>query len=150
MKKGLLLILFSLTFSAQATELVKFTDIVNAIIHGRQLTAVFSLKECRADFPLRDIITSTKLDMLIVLDDKRITASTRHFSFNDPQLLDILKQSAPQLTDIPGFEYINYDIHKNGKVYIKTTLLLAIDNSKVTESSIRCELGHGFSVFDQF
>jgi hypothetical protein len=60
-----------------------------------------------------------------------------HFTLNNPD--------APA---IPAFEYNKYELKENGQALLKTTLLGAIDYSKIKEYQIQCELGKGLAIFD--
>lgn len=137
MKKLVLATFASLSLSAQAAELTQFSDIAEAIKQGKQLTYVFSVKQCDSHTDMPDVTTSVKPNAFMVIGNERVTASDNHFTLSEPMY-----------AGVPVYGFGKFDIFSEGYATIKVTIMQAKDYTKLHEFQIRCDVGHGFNVFD--
>ncbi|WP_028387690.1 VirK family protein [Legionella fairfieldensis] len=138
MKKKLMIGLSLLPLFAQSSELKTFSEIRHAFSQGSELTFVISLKKCQSDRSLGDITISTKPEAIMLIQNKKLTASNKHFTLNDPSF-----------SGSPVIEYNKYTINMKGDAELMTTVMDARDYHPLANHKINCELGKGFLVFDK-
>ena len=137
MQKIILSVLVLLSFTIQANELPTFTDIAEAVSHGKQLTFMMNVKKCTSEKSLGKVVGSVTPNAVMLIDNNRITASDRHFTLLDN----------PDTLANPGFEYSKYNITADGKVSVKITLMNATNYEQLSSFQMSCALGEGFKVF---
>lgn len=129
------LTLFSLT--THATELKTFSEMANAVSQGSELRFVASLKSCQANFPLNDIKVSVKPSTIMLIADKQVTASKKHFTLNKPGF-----------SGVPVIDYVKYIINADGSSELHMTSMDARDFHVLSNYKINCELGSGLQAFN--
>ncbi len=135
MRKIVLAVLALFSFAAQADELSTFNDIATVISKGKPVTFVISFKKCSSQMPLPPIVASITPNAIMIVDNKRITASDRHFTLDDPVA-----------RDMPVFDYSKFNIDSDG-ASIKMTMINASNYEILGSHLISCGLGEGFKVF---
>ncbi len=133
------IVLFALAFSSfavQAKELSTFNDIAAVVAKGKSITFVINFKECNSQMPLPPISASITPNAVMIVDNKRITASDRHFTLDDP-----IEHGTPV------FDYSKFNIDSEGGASIKMTILNARNYEVLGSYFVNCELGEGMKVF---
>lgn len=138
MKKIMGLALLVSTVSVQSAQLNQFTEMAQAISLGKKISFVVDFKNCTSSMELPPTIGALSPDAIMVIGEKRITASHRHFTLDDPQTLGD-----------PAFDYTKFNINADGSVSLKMTILDAKTYEKRGTYSISCVLGQSFKVFAQ-
>ncbi|BCA96169.1 hypothetical protein TUM19329_25300 [Legionella antarctica] len=136
MKRIVLSVLALFSFAVQADELSTFNDIVAVVSKGKPITFVINFKECSSQMPLPSISASIIPNAIMIVANKRITASDRHFTLDDP----IARGT-------PVFDYSKFNIDSEGGASIKMTMMNATNYEVLGSHLIHCELGEGFKVF---
>ena len=136
MKKIVLSALAFFSFAVQAEELSTFNDIAAAVAKGKSITFVINFKECSSQMPLPPISASISPNAIMVVANKRITASDRHFTLDDP----IARGT-------PVFDYSKFNIDSEGGASIKMTMMNASNYEVLGSYFVNCVLGEGFKVF---
>lgn len=144
LKLKLLLIatLFSNVFTqiTIASELIAFHSIQDAISNGEKINFVIESAKCNLDGnkPSDEVLSSFIPDSIIVIKNKKITATNLHFTLNNPSH-----------NNSPIYEYIKYDLASNGKFTLDLTLLSSITMEPlVYQSTLTCTLGAGLRIFN--
>ncbi|ASQ46862.1 VirK family protein [Legionella clemsonensis] len=137
MKKFLITVLAIISIGSYAGELSSFSEIANAVVNGKQLTFVWTIKHCSSEINLPDIVTAIKPNAVMLIGGKRITASDNHFSLNEPSLPNKATST-----------FSKYNLQDNGLALLDITVMKAKNYKKVSNYQIRCELGKGLTVFD--
>lgn len=137
MKKILLPILTTLALSIQAAELTTFSEVANAVSQGKQLTFVVALNACQPNLSTAEIKISIRPNAIMLIDGKRVTASDKHFTLDEPML-----------PGKPAIDYSKFNINADGSVGLQITVMDAKDYHLVTNQKLNCELGKGLQVFD--
>ncbi len=96
------------------------------------------LQKCTlpSNMPSIEMTASVKPNAFLVIDNKRITASDRHFTLDNPNS-----------RDTPVFEFVKYTITSEGKATIKNTVLNASTYQPVASFQIECEFNNGLKAF---
>ncbi|MCL9682542.1 VirK family protein [Legionella maioricensis] len=136
MKKIVLSVFTLFSFAVHADELSTFNDIASVVAEGKPVTFVINFKECRSQMPLPLVSASITPNAVMIVANKRITASDRHFTLDDP--------IAP---GTPVFDYSKFNIDSEGGASIKMTMMNASNYEVLVSHLIHCELGEGFKVF---
>ena len=136
MKKTFFLILCLQSVLGYAKELVTFSDIATSVAQGEKLVFVVNVKECTADMPLTSAVFSIQPDAIMVVNNKRITFSNRHFSLDDPNA-----------QGEPVFDYSKFNLDTEGNALIKITMMSAQNYEKLASYRMNCGLGKGIQVF---
>ncbi|KTD08548.1 VirK family protein [Legionella jamestowniensis] len=137
MKKFFIAVCAMLSVGSYAGELSSFSEVATAVGSGKQLTFVWTLKNCSSEVNLPDIVTAIKPNAVMLIGEKRITASDTHFSLNEPSL-----------PNKPSFTFSKYNLQDDGQALLDITIMKAENYKKVSNYQIRCELGKGLAVFD--
>jgi len=138
MKKLTMALLTTMAFSAQAAELATFPEAANAVAQGKQLTFVWKIKECTSEQKLPEMVSSIKPNAVMLINNRAITASDRHFTINDPFQ-----------PGQPVFDYTKHVLTADGQAGLHVTVMRASDYSIVKEFQVDCELGKGLQIFVQ-
>lgn len=128
--------LILLTLASEAAELKTFPEIAEALKQGSELVFVLALKDCKAATPLADLKVSVKPNAFMLVGDKRVTASDKHFTLNEPRY-----------PDSAIIDFAKYDINADGSAELRMTVMDARDYKILARNKINCELGKSFQVF---
>ncbi|MBA3535616.1 MAG: VirK protein [Tatlockia sp.] len=135
-KKIILPVLILFTMASEAAELKTFPEVAEALKQGSELVFVLSLKDCQAETQLSDLKVSVKPNTFMLIGDKRVTASDKHFTLNEPRY-----------PDRAIIDYAKYDINADGSAELRMTVMDARDYQVLVRNTINCELGKSFQVF---
>ncbi len=129
MKKYLLLLALSAPVLGIAAPLNQYTDIDNALLHGKEIVVVTNLNHCTPQLP---ISASYKPKAVMLLKD-RISFSSSHLTVNNP------KHKGEAV-----IENTTYNITKDNKLTLTTVVLNAQSYQPYSQSkpfSVTCHLG---------
>lgn len=136
MKKQLMSIFALLSLSVHASELSTFSEVADAVVGGKQLSFVVSLKACESESSTPDIKTSFRPNAVMLIANNRVAASDKHFTMDNPHFLRN-----------PTIEYVKYNINADGSAEVQVTVMGARDYHPVDRHQFHCQLGKGLQVF---
>ncbi len=135
-KKIIVPVLILFTLASEAAELKTFPEVAEALKQGSELVFVLSLKDCQGETQLSDLKISVKPNTFMLIGDKRVTASDKHFTLNEPRY-----------PDRAIIDYAKYDINADGSAELRMTVMDDRDYQVLVRNTINCELGKSFQVF---
>ncbi|CDZ77480.1 VirK protein [Legionella massiliensis] len=134
LKKIIFPVLALFPLAIQAAELKTFPEVAQAVSAGKDLVFVVSLQDC--DASLGNIRVSVKPNALMLIADKRVTASDRHFTLDEPGY-----------SGTAVYDYAKFNINADGSAELHMTIMDAKDYHPFSSRKINCELAKGMKVF---
>ena len=136
MKRIFFSALVLLSFAVQADELASFNEVTKVVSQGKPITFVINLRECSFEMPLPVVTASITPNAVMIINNKRITASDRHFTLDNPLA-----------RGVPVFDYNKFDIDADGSASMTLTMMNAVSYEVLGTHEVKCSLGKGFKVF---
>lgn len=123
-----------------AKQLNNFAEVQDAVLSGSSINLVTELGLCKTNSHVldKDSFVSVKLDKIKLTQNKKLTASSLHYTLNNPRY-----------KNKPVYEHMVYKVFADG--YAVLTYSPILDNpSQQPEfiTTIHCQLNNGIKLFE--